>query len=156
MKVKWRSHKFKLIVILIIACIIILGLKIIKFTNEYTSFGKSYQEIVKINWDIELPKNYKEIYNFKSERSLLGDGVRYHVFEYDSINNLSAILEWELGGNSRLEEEINNILKKESILEKYFPNFLNEYKTFIKFAEDSSKIYIILEENRIYILENIY
>ena len=42
--------------------------------------GIPYLKIVKMNWDISLPANCKEIYQIESEGSSHGDGLRYHVF----------------------------------------------------------------------------
>ncbi len=43
-----------------------------------------YTNIAEANWGIVLPVGYEEVYGQATEASFHGDGIRYHVFQYDA------------------------------------------------------------------------
>lgn len=53
-----------------------------------------YSSVIKTNWDISIPGNYKEIYESDSGSSFHGDGIRYHVFQYKNGEKIDSLLSW--------------------------------------------------------------
>lgn len=56
-----------------------------------------YSEALKINWDIELPRDANcslEYSTNEDASSVLGDGLRYHVFSYEKQDAIKKFLEW--------------------------------------------------------------
>lgn len=43
----------------------------------------SYASTIEKNWGLCLPDGYREVYSADSGASFHGDGVRYHVFQYE-------------------------------------------------------------------------
>lgn len=113
--------------------------------------------MLKANWKVGLPTPYTEIYAIDSGESFLGDGERYHVFDYEDYADIKECLEWKEDKNIFVETEVNSIIAKLEASKEYRPNFDSSYKYYTKTKEDSSKLNIILIENTniIYIIEDI-
>lgn len=137
--------------IVIVLLILILGIPII----YYVRWNSVYSNIIKINWGIELSKQYKEIYSLDSGPSFHGDGERYHIFQYDDNKYVRPLLLWRDEKDLYLEENVKNIVANLNIPEKYTPDFSRKYNYYYKTDTDSSKIYIIFfhDLNRLYIIE---
>ena len=43
----------------------------------------SYASTIEKNWGLRLPDGYREVYSADTGASFHGDGVRYHVFQYE-------------------------------------------------------------------------
>lgn len=43
----------------------------------------SYASAIEKNWGLRLPDGYREVYSADTGASFHGDGVRYHVFQYE-------------------------------------------------------------------------
>lgn len=152
---KMRKNKITLsnkLIIILIVLLIIVGLFIYNFIKE----TNTYSNIIKSNWKIELSSSYKEIYSSDSGPSFLGDGYRYHIFEYKTSNDIKNFLDWKTYKNPSMELDINNILSELKVPNEYLPSFEYEYKHFLKTEDDYSKLYIIFNENknRIYVVES--
>lgn len=141
----------KLIIILIVLMIIV-----VLFIYDFIKEANTYSNIIKSNWRIELSSSYKEIYSSDSEPSFLGDGYRYHIFEYKTSNDIKDSLDWQTYKNPSMELDINNILSELKVPNEYLPSFEYEYKYFLKTEDDFSKLYILFNENknRIYVVES--
>ncbi len=115
-----------------------------------------YYHIININWKINLPREYEEIYYTDSGPSFHGDGKRYSIFQYESLDEINNILDWKTR-NDNIEQPIINILEKLEVPKEYYPNFNDEFKYYYNIEEDRSQIYIILNSNlkKVYIVENI-
>ena len=147
---KNRGITLLVIIILLISIGIFL---IFNFNKEHNI----YSNIVESNWKIELPSEYKEIYSCDSGDSFLGDGERYHVFEYKDNSDIDNVLDWKSDKNIILESEVNRVLSSLNIDTVYSPDFQQEYKYYFKSEiADSSKLYIILAQDNstIYIIEH--
>ena len=48
-----------------------------------------YYHTVNSNWNIHLPREYEEIYYKDSGASFHGDGERYSVFEYETLDEIN-------------------------------------------------------------------
>lgn len=152
---KIRKNKIALsnkLIIILIGLLIIIGLFIYNFIKE----SNTYSNIIKSNWKIKLSSSYKEIYSSDSGSSFLGDGYRYHIFEYKTINDIKDSLDWQTYRNPSMELDINNILSELKVPNEYLPPFKYEYKHFLKTEDDFSKLYILFNENknRIYVVES--
>lgn len=53
-----------------------------------------YAGVVKVNWGLELPRGYREVYEADSGPSFTGDGWRYHVLEYRNSDVLEDAAPW--------------------------------------------------------------
>lgn len=137
-----------------------VGFYIVVFVVFLTLFIRAnrYSESIYLNWSIDLPDSYREVYSADSGPSFHGDGERYHIFEYRNGDEINQALKWSKGKNALLEEEVNEILDKLNIPEEYMPDYDEEYKFSIKAKTDSSIIYLIYtpDTGRLYIIENIF
>jgi len=141
---------FTLIFILLLCIGVFFSYKFIKGKNTYSN-------IIQANWEVELPLEYKEIYSIDSGPSFLGDGERYHIFEYANKEEIGEALNWQSGKNIIMESSVISILKALKIPDEYMPKLENDYKYYFKTESDSSMLYIIFSEeaNRVYIVEDI-
>lgn len=145
----------KLMIFLIVILLVIVLLITVLF---YWNINKPYTEIINLNWSIELPNSYKEIYSIDIGASFHGDGERYHIFEYNNKKDINIPLNWENNKNIAIESAIEKVLNDLNVAQVNSPNFKDEYKYYSKTADDSSKIYLIFVPNtkRLYVIEDIY
>ena len=80
----------------------------------FGSFSKpddtSYFPVLKSNWGIALPENagWSIVYEKDTGPSFHGDGIRYHVYSYDTDNTVSNMLPWLPDeGNTLSWEQVN-------------------------------------------------
>lgn len=141
------------IVLILGVAIFILSVGIL----ELSFIGKGYTEIIKANWEISLPKGFKEVYERDSGASFLGDRKRYHIFKYKEVEKVDECVDWYKGSNVVLETEVDKVLQILEIPEDMMPDLITEYKYYMKRDSDSSKLYLILNEEvkELYIVENI-
>lgn len=138
--------------ILFIVIVVVVGLSTYGFINNNKYYTTIYQ-----NWSINLPKSYQEVYSKDSGSSFLGDGERYHVFQYENVSDIKESLVWNSNKNTMMESEIIEITKNLDVLDKYIINFQNEYNYFIKYDNYSTIFLILIEETKLlYIIEDIY
>jgi len=144
--------------LMIFTIIILLVIVLIITVLFYGNINKPYIEIINLNWSIELPNSYKEIYSIDSGASFHGDGERYHIFEYDNKIDVEIPLNLESNKNIAIESAIEKVLNNLNVAQVNRPNFECEYKYYSKKMDDSSKIYLIFETNtkRLYVIEDIY
>lgn len=114
-----------------------------------------YYHIINSNWKINLPREYDEIYHTNSGASFHGDGERYSIFQYENLDEINSLLEWE-NKNDYVEFRIKEILDNLEIPKEYSPDFNNDFRYYYEMREDRSEIYIILDSDLkgIYIIEN--
>lgn len=151
------NKKKIIVVIIIIFIIIVFSLLGIIIYNNITN----YSNVLKVNWNIELPKNsIKEIYSASSDASFHGDGIRYHVFSYKNENEIEELFNWSIEEKetifySSYSESVNNWLNKIKISKENYPNYSN-CKYWYNKQNDNSEIIILLDskENRLYIVES--
>lgn len=149
MRKKKAISKVEWIIVIIIFCT--LGWVCFKI-------GSSYTEIIKANWEISLPNGYKEIYEKDSGASFLGDGQRYHIFRYKDIEAVNECIEWYVGTNVVVKTEVEEVLEGLDVPEDMWPNLTTEYKYYSKLKLDSSRLYLIFNEElkELYIVEDIH
>lgn len=66
----------------------------------------SYSYTLKVNWNVEIPSGYDELYAYSTESSH-GDGVRYHVFRYNGSRSAEK-LDTMFLGMADLDTEVNH------------------------------------------------
>ena len=148
-------NKKKIIVVFIIIIIFSL-LGIIIYNNL-----SNYSNVLKVNWNIELPKNLvKEIYSANSDSSFHGDGIRYHIFSYKNENKIEELFNWSIEEKetifySSYSESVNNWLNEIKVSKENYPNYSN-CKYWYNKQDDNSEIIIIWDSNkdRLYIVES--
>lgn len=127
------------------------------FTAVMLKEESKYYHTININWKINLPREYEEIYYKDSGPSFLGDGERYSVFQYKTLDEISNVIEWKIKDDD-IEHYATKILETLEVPKEYYPDFNDNFKYYYKVEEDKYKIYIILNSNlkKVYILENIF
>lgn len=116
-----------------------------------------YFHAINMNWNLDLPRNYEEIYYKDSGPSFNGDGERYSVFEYENLEEIKDAIEWK-DKSSSIEVNMVSILRKLKVPEEYYPNYNDNCKYYHYIEGDNSKIYMILDINlnKVYIVEDIF
>lgn len=152
------TNKKKIILVLIVIFIIsvssLLGMMIY---NNLTN----YANVLKANWNIELPKNLiEEIYSADEGASFHGDGIRYHIFSYKNEDKIEELFDWsieekETKDYSTYSETIDNWLNEIKVSKENYPNYSN-CKYWYNKKDDNSEIIILWDskENRLYIVES--
>ncbi|WP_297713097.1 hypothetical protein [Clostridium sp.] len=122
-----------------------------------TKEQKRYFHAINMNWNLDLPRNYEEIYYKDSGPSFNGDGERYSIFKYENLEEINDVIDWQDKNNS-IEINMVRILKKLKVPEENYPNYNSNFKYYYCMKEDNSKIYMILDINlnKIYIVEDIF
>lgn len=143
---------FKFIGVFLLIVIILISVFL------YIQINKPYTEIIKINWSINLPSSYKEIYSIESEVSVHGDGERYHVFEYTKENEINQSVDWENNKDKSIETEIGKVLSTLNVPKENMPNFQSNYKYYTALKHKLSKIYLVYftDTEKLYVIEDIY
>lgn len=144
--------KRKLISIISILLMILFAIMYIK-----EKLKTPYDEIIYLNWQINLPTEYEEIYSLDSGPSFHGDGERYHIFQYKKEDRIGVFLFWENRKNREIEKEVKEILWSLKVPKDKKPNFQKPYYYYIKRKIDFSNIYLIffMDTKKLYIIERL-
>lgn len=115
---------------------------------------RSYQEVIRQNWGIVLPKGCHLVYETDSGASFHGDGERYHVFSCPVEGEAALPVEETV----TLEDErwINQILSGLSVDRAYYPE-LSENVRLGRYAQgDGSRMYLLYDgtKGRLYVIES--
>ena len=139
--------KIRILVIIIILAIIILVCK---------NIFSSYVFAIKMNWNINIPIQKKIIYKKESETSFRGEGQSYYILEYSNkkLKELEQKLSFDKN-DEKIQKEIIKILEELEVPEKFYPNFNIKYKYLKKEEEPFSLIYILLLEDKLYVIEQL-
>lgn len=150
---KKKNCYFKLIVSIIGIITVIMFITSAIITKEQNR----YYHCINVNWNLDLPRSYEEIYYKDSGPSFNGDGERYSIFRYENLEEINVAVDWK-EKNSSIETNVINILRKLKVPEEYYPNYNGNCKYYYYIEEDNSKIYMILDINlnKIYIVEDIF
>lgn len=154
------------IIIMIISAIILVPVLIYYMGKAYFTVKQIYS----INWNIEIPSDFIEIYNNKGPRGFQGDGLRYTIFEtrYNDIlsvmnfDNSSKEMQIQVGNsndgrNKDIEEFVFKIAEKIGVSQIYHPSFDHRYiwKKLSKQDMDTLIILYFPDSNRIYFVEEL-
>lgn len=142
---------------LIVSIIGIITVIMLMVSIIITKERNRYFHVININWNLDLPRNYEEIYYKDSGPSFNGDGERYSIFKYENLEEINDAVDWK-EKNSSIETNVLNILRKLKVPEEYYPNNNSNCKYYYYIEEDNFKIYMILDINlnKIYIVEDIF
>lgn len=148
-----KKNCFGRVLSVIITITLILTISTIIMIKE----ENRYYHIINMNWNINLPREYKEIFYIDSGESFLGDGQRYSIFQYNTLDEINSTIEWK-DKDDYIEDYVVDILEELEVSKEYYPDFGSDFKYYYKMNEDKSKIYIILNSNlkKVYIAENIF
>ena len=141
--------KKQVVFIGIVGCVIILLSACVYSIQGYTS-------AIYTNWSIQLPSSYTEVYSTDDGQSFNGDGSRYHVFQYEDINDIENSLDWKTNKNTIVENQVIEIMNNLDIDDMYLINFDQTYKYVEKYDGDGSSLFLILIEDRLYVVEEFY
>ena len=156
MKNKKKINTIFIIFLILIVCSFCLLLKLYFSTN-------SYIKILKMNWDIVLPKEENQLFHY-SEPSPHGDGIRYHVIDYpgdESKHSQNIVFQLEknfLGASQPTKDQIdyvNQLLAKIDVDDKYIPDW-NRCLLVYKRQTDNSELFLFYYSDTatLYILES--
>ena len=86
--------RLKLCLLALIICFGLCGCEGIGFTSI-----RRYADCMNRNWHLNLPETDVEIYVKDSGASFTGDGIRYHILQYDkeSADIILKSFDWEAG-----------------------------------------------------------
>lgn len=117
-------------------------------------FTMRHAIILNLNWNISLPPGYKVLYEKETETNFLGDGIRYHIFQYNRSPQVQNTGDWD--EEFKQQETVQELLKKLKVKKENWPDFNNSISYSI-IQEDNSKLYMFFDSSRncIYVLEDI-
>lgn len=141
--------KKQVVFIGVVGCVIILLSACAYSIQGYTS-------AIYTNWSIQLPSSYTEVYSTDDGQSFNGDGRRYHVFQYEDINDIENSLNWKTNKNTIVENQVIEIMYNLDIDDMYLLSFDQTYKYVEKYDGDGSSLFLILVEDMLYIVEEFY
>lgn len=141
--------KKQVVFIGVVGCVIILLSACAYSIQGYTS-------AIYTNWSIQLPSSYTEVYSTDDGQSFNGDGRRYHVFQYEGINDIENSLNWKTNKNTIVENQVIEIMYNLDIDDMYLLSFDQTYKYVEKYDGDGSSLFLILVEDMLYIVEEFY
>ena len=141
--------KKRIVYIGVVGCVIILLSACAYSIQDYTS-------AINTNWSIQLPSSYTEVYSTDDGQSFNGDGSRYHVFQYEDINDIENSLDWKTNKNTIVENQVIEIMSNLDIDDMYLLNFDQTYKYVEKYGGDGSSLFLILIEDMLYVVEEFY
>lgn len=116
--------------------------------------GREYFVVLRLNWDVSLPANAKQIYESQGEPNIHGDGERYHVFRYDKTPDFSNTMVPVTAVPQGDREDALNILSKITVDKEYLLDFdaitlqkkakkTGSTRLYLYYAESSKTLYII-------------
>ena len=148
----------KKIIFILVAILMVSGIMISHYYfSDYIKRVNNYSWVIEYNWDVKLPTDYTNAFDFNDE-SFQGEGVRYHILEYNSEVELNNCLEWTQNVDPTIIDLANSTIRSKNIDDKYVLKRDCSYKLFRKTRDDAYTLYIFFDEdlNTIYILEDIF
>lgn len=152
---------FSFLAIILIFIGLFFGHMIFTLMSNGVLFRDS-EDVIYENWNIRLPQNGEEIYYTDSGASFHGDGERYSVYEYGNKEIINNVFDWKSKKDEDMERKVKEVLEKleedVNISEEYKIDFNKKYEYIRKAKNDNSELYLIhiIEENKIYVIEEIY
>ena len=150
----FQMKRLKLCLLALIICFGLCGCEGIGFTSI-----RRYADCMNRNWHLNLPETDVEIYVKNSGASFTGDGIRYHILQYDeeSADIILKSFDWEAGElNSELADKMEEWLDSIDVPLEDRPK-QNEWKhtTLLRKECNSDHLIMIFDEdtNQLYVVE---
>ncbi|MDF2905846.1 MAG: hypothetical protein K0R34_1167 [Herbinix sp.] len=139
--------------------LIIITLGIILFPIFLFFLGKSFPSsgwIYEMNWNINIPKDFKLIYQKLDKHDFQGKGIRYTLFETKETVSFPLIImanhqeirtkngNSQSNGNNIIEDSFQQITTDLSISVGYCPK-LDSYYEWQQFVKNGSSLVVIYE-----------
>lgn len=153
----------KIKIAFIASVLILLGLG---FSGCYHSYNEV--EVLKANWNIDMPQPLKIINVASNRGGLGGDGTAYHIFEYsdESVTGLKELNLWGSAGtiiSNGISNSIKNLEKSDEVpavskelLKKYPPVVNDSCLYYYKDKGAFNYLIMVLDvtKKRVYIFES--
>ena len=150
----FQMRRLKLCLLALIICFGLCGCEGIGFTSI-----RRYADCMNRNWHLNLPETDVEIYVKNSGVSFTGDGIRYHILQYDeeSADIILKSFDWEAGElNSELADKMEEWLDSIDVPLEDRPK-QNEWKhtTLLRKECNSDHLIMFFDEdtNQLYVVE---
>ena len=118
--------------------------------------SEDYTQIIRLNWELDLPASESCLYETDSGASFGGDGERYHVLAYVDDSGLEEALEREAEPLAPAEEAVTAILDGLSVPADQRPDF-SDCRWFTAFRSEDARddLYLLLNSagTRLYVVE---
>ena len=121
-----------------------------------------YSDVIKSNWNIDIAANTNitEIYSADTGSTFLGDGFRYHIFQYENEDSVSEMFDWSSEEEKTryyptYKRSVNEWLSKINVSKEYYPNY-SLCKYWYNKKNDNSEIIILWDdvEDKLYVVES--
>ena len=150
----FQMKRLKLCLLALIICFGLCGCEGIGFTSI-----RRYADCMNRNWHLNLPETDVEIYVKNSGASFTGDGIRYHILQYDeeSADIILKSFDWEAGElDSELADKMEEWLDSIDVPLEDRPK-QNEWKhtTLLRKECNSDHLIMFFDEdtNQLYVVE---
>ena len=133
--------RLKLCLLALIICFGLCGCEGIGFTSI-----RRYADCMNRNWHLNLPETDVEIYVKDSGASFTGDGIRYHILQYDeeSADIILKSFDWEAGElDSELADKMEEWLDSIDVPLEDRPK-QNEWKHTTLLRKECNSDYLIM------------
>lgn len=150
----FQMKRLKLCLLALIICFGLCGCEGIGFTSI-----RRYADCMNRNWHLNLPETDVEIYVKDSGASFTGDGIRYHILQYDeeSADIILKSFDWEAGElDSELADKMEEWLDSISVPLEDRPK-QNEWKHTTLLRKEYNRDHLIMffdeDTNQLYVVE---
>lgn len=150
----FQMKRLKLCLLALIICFGLCGCEGIGFTSI-----RRYADCMNRNWHLNLPETDVEIYVKDSGASFTGDGIRYHILQYDeeSADIILKSFDWEAGElNSELADKMEEWLDSIDVPLEDRPK-QNEWKHTTLLRKEDTRDHLIMffdeDTNQLYVVE---
>lgn len=150
----FQMKRLKLCLLALIICFGLCGCEGVGFTSI-----RRYADCMNRNWHLNLPETDVEIYVKNSGASFTGDGIRYHILQYDeeSADIIIKSFDWEAGElNSELADKMDEWLDSIDVPSEDRPK-QNEWKHTTLLRKEYNRDHLIMffdeDTNQLYVVE---
>ena len=150
----FQMKRLKLCLLALIICFGLCGCEGVGFTSI-----RRYADCMNRNWHLNLPETDVEIYVKNSGASFTGDGIRYHILQYDeeSADIIIKSFDWEAGElNSELADKMDEWLDSINVPSEDRPK-QNEWKHTTLLRKEDNRDHLIMffdeDTNQLYVVE---
>lgn len=128
-----------------------------------TGCVSSEKMIIQANWEMKLPTGGKELYHADTGASFHGDGEKYTVFQYESAEDVSGLVDWteDEGTGTRYEnsysEFAENCLDTIDVPQKERPKYEECVYGYRERETDFSELLLAYDKKkeRLYVVESV-